>query len=189
MRILGGKFKGRKLVSPQVRTTRMMTSSLKTALFDTLRPYMENSVVLDLFAGSGAVGIEALSQGAKFAYFVDINRVPIDCIRQNISQLKLESCSKILKADAFKVLSQLECEPIDILILCPPYPFTPEQMKELILLADKRSELFSDDALVFFELPKQYRSDIETLELKNFQIKKTRPSGTSFVIFYERRQS
>ena len=90
LRVLGGKFRGRLLQSPRGSQTRPTTSMLRKAVFDILQNSIEDFRFLDLFAGSGAMGIEALSRGAKHATFVESHKDALRCINANLATLKLE---------------------------------------------------------------------------------------------------
>ena len=184
MRFLGGKFKDQPYSTPSVRSTRMMTSKLKKSLFDTLAPFIEGATVLEPFGGSGALGLEALGRGAKFTYFGDFNKTAIQCIHNNIKDFGLTSKTQVFFKDAFLLLEEFSLDLIDIILLCPPYTFSLEEMEKLIDTVDRRSEGMKEGSLVFFELPQFYRKSFETRPLKNFSIKKTRLVSASFVIYY-----
>jgi len=122
MRIISGQFKGRKLMSSQgIRPTE---DKVKKALFDILRPVVPGSRFLDLYAGSGAVGIEALSEGAIEAYFVDTDTGNTKIIETNLNSLKTDAKAyKILNTDADKAIEALKehKEMFDLIFLDPPY--------------------------------------------------------------------
>lgn len=118
--ILSGKFKGHKLQVPK-SNTRPTSSLVKKALFDSLRPYIEDCIFCDLFAGSGACSFEALSQGAKKCYLIEANLSAMSCIKANIEKLKVTTeCISILKK-AHKFLATAPLEDIDIFYIDPPY--------------------------------------------------------------------
>src|SRR6266567_1325542 len=100
MRIIGGSAKRRSLKSPSPSLgVRPILARIKKSLFDIIRPWLEGSQFLDLYAGSGSVGIEALSRGAEFATFVDMNPNCLSIIRQNLSNLQLFDKAKLVRAD------------------------------------------------------------------------------------------
>lgn len=123
MRVIAGQLKGRKLKAPSGLNTRPTTDRVKESIFSMIHPYLMDSMVLDLFSGTGSLGIEALSRGAKKAYFVDHNKQSISIIRENISNLGLLDQSVILFSDAIKALKELALknEKFDIIFLDPPY--------------------------------------------------------------------
>jgi 16S rRNA (guanine(966)-N(2))-methyltransferase RsmD len=122
MRVISGKFKGRKLIAE--KTIKPTEDKVRKALFDTLRPIIHKSRFLDLYAGSGAVGIEALSEGAKQAYFVDSGSGNCKTIEQNLNNLKADAaCFKILLMDCERAIAffhKLE-EKFDLIFVDPPY--------------------------------------------------------------------
>src|SRR6185437_12636332 len=120
LNILSGEFRGRPLKSPKGNQTRPTTALLRKSVFDSLRPYLEEAIFLDLFAGSGAMGLEALSAGAKHATFVDASREAIRCIRENISLLKVEEKTTVIQGDVLKVMKKLK-SPFDVIYCDPPY--------------------------------------------------------------------
>lgn len=121
MRIIAGSAKRQSLKSPSPSLgVRPILGRIKKSLFDILRPRLEGSEFLDLYAGSGAVGLEALSRGAGFVTFADLNPGCLSIIRQNVSKLQLFARAKIVKADATKQLTHLG-GPFDLIFMGPPY--------------------------------------------------------------------
>jgi 16S rRNA (guanine966-N2)-methyltransferase len=121
MRIIGGTAKRRTLKSPSPSFgVRPILARIKKSLFDILRPDLEGSDFLDLYAGSGAVGIEALSRGARFVTFVDVNPNCLSIIRQNLSKLQLFDQARLVRADITKNLSYAG-GPFDLIFMGPPY--------------------------------------------------------------------
>ncbi len=104
--ILAGKYKGRKILIPNISTTRSSKSILRESLFDTLQFDIIGSTFVEVFAGSGSVGIEALSRGAKIVYFIEKNRAVYEILRQNIENLGIES-AYITPADSFEYFGSL----------------------------------------------------------------------------------
>ena len=121
MRVIGGKFKGTPLkVYSNIRPT---SFRIRKGIFDLIREVIDGCVVLDLFAGSGALGIEALSWGAKEVVFVDIHKGCIRTVRHNISRLNILSFSQLLLKDSFKAIRDFKAKDIkfDIIFVDPPY--------------------------------------------------------------------
>ncbi|XOV83755.1 MAG: 16S rRNA (guanine(966)-N(2))-methyltransferase RsmD [bacterium] len=130
VRIIGGLWRGRKLSfdgGPDLRPTLGRT---RETLFNWLRPYIRNARVLDLFAGSGALGFEALSQGAAHATFVDTNGRTIAALQTNAAILGVQSDCHIVKADGLRFLQRLT-EPVDIVFLDPPFA-GPERLSQTV---------------------------------------------------------
>src|SRR5919202_1586835 len=105
MRVISGSAKGRKLVSPG-SATRPITDRVKENLFNILGASVVDANVLDLFAGAGSVGIEALSRGARHATFVELDREALETIRQNLQLTRLAERAEVVRADAFKFVNR-----------------------------------------------------------------------------------
>ena len=120
MRVISGSARGLKLVSPEGIKTRPTLDRVKEALFSMLYPYLSGALILDLFAGSGALGIEALSRGADKSYFIDNSGEAISCIKSNISAAKFAEASVVIKTDAIEFLKNCN-QKFDIIFLDPPY--------------------------------------------------------------------
>lgn len=120
MRVIAGQSRGRKLVSAEGRDTRPTTDRVKESMFNLLAPYVCGANVLDLFAGSGALGIEALSRGAEKAVFVEKNAAALKNIETNLENTRLKDRAEVFFGDYEKYL--LSCsEKFDIVLLDPPY--------------------------------------------------------------------
>lgn len=120
LQVLAGKLRGRPLQSPKGEQTRPTTALVRKSVFDTLRPYLEDAHFLDLFAGSGAIGIEALSNGAAHATFIENHPLALKALRHNLRTLGLEDSSTILALDAPAALKKLK-NTFDIIYSDPPY--------------------------------------------------------------------
>lgn len=120
LRIIGGHFRNRLIKSPKGIATRPTTAMLRKSVFDICQFHIENARFLDLFAGSGAMGLEALSRGAKEAVFVDNNRFAIKCIEENIQILNVAERATMMPMDAYKALKKITV-PFDLIYIDPPY--------------------------------------------------------------------
>ncbi len=135
MKIISGTFKGRMLDGFDIDGTRPTMDRVKESLFATIQNYLDNSIVLDLFSGSGNLAIEALSNNAKFAYLVDNNTKAIKTINNNIQKLGITN-AKVLKGDYQSILRSLNMK-FDLIFLDPPYKTNYlEQSIKLILEKD-----------------------------------------------------
>lgn len=154
MRVIAGKWKSKILNSPKTSKTRPTLDRVKEALFSMLMPYIQDAVVLDLFSGTGNLGIEALSRGAKFVYFNDINNDAVKTIYSNVQLTNYESCAKITKKDYEKFLKSFNEQNIqfDIIFLDPPYEAKVEE-KCLGVLA--KSNLIHKDTIIVLESDKE----------------------------------
>ena len=127
MRIVTGKFKGREIISPPKSIELRPTSDrVREAIFDVIRFNIADSVFLDLFAGSGAIGIEAISEGARFSVFVEKNPVALRVIKQNIKMLGIENQALVIKQDVLNFIKspfsfESFKEKFDFVFLDPPY--------------------------------------------------------------------
>ena len=120
MRVISGKARGLKLLAPEGMDTRPTTDRVKESVFNILMPYLPADSVLDLFAGSGAMGIEALSRYCGCCVFVENNRVSLDIIHKNINKAGLSDISKVVQCDALSFLSSANSG-FDLIFLDPPY--------------------------------------------------------------------
>lgn len=180
MQIVGGTKKGLKLLSVKGDSTRPILDRVKTALFDTIREDIKGKTFLDLFGGSGSVGLEALSQGAKHATFIDINKNAIYTLKENTKKTGFLNESTILFKDAFKFLTTNK-DKFDIIFIAPP------QYKELWIkaleLVDDNLSVLSPSLVIVQIDPKEYK---EKLNLKNLKEEKQKRYGNTVLIFYKK---
>lgn len=123
MQIISGMFRSRKILAPKGQETRPTSSRLREALFNICQGNIEGVDFLDLFAGSGAMGFEALSRGARSAMFVDRSKESIRCIRSNASMFDVEEQVRVVYSDVFEAIKKLSKEgtSFDIIYADPPY--------------------------------------------------------------------
>ncbi len=178
LRILGGELKGREVKSPNIASTRPVTSLLRKSIFDTCQFFIEGARVLDAFAGSGALGIEALSRGASFACFIDNNPIAARCIRENLTTLKLKERSLLLEEDAFLFLADYDKEPFDILFIDPPYPIGLLGYSKLLDCL-KTTHALSPTSHIFLEAPSNLTSPLTPQIESLFTLKKARKSSST----------
>jgi len=149
MRVISGSARGRKLVVPKGDLTRPTGDRVREAIFNSLFSLaaIEGATVLDLFAGSGALGIEALSRGAAHATFVENDRQALSAIRTNLESLGFEGNATVVAGDALNYLAR--GEGWDLLLLDPPYGF--DRWDELVALVHDAEVVFESDREI--ELP------------------------------------
>lgn len=180
MRVIAGSAKGHRLQSVPGDSTRPMTDRAKEAFFSILGDWIEGAAVLDLFGGTGAVGIEALSRGAERAQFVERNRRAVETIRANLLHCKLEEFAVVEPGDSFHFLQQYRGEPFDLIFIAPP------QYEELWLkalrLVDQRPELLYEDGVVVVQI---HPREDTPLALQNLTEYDRRTYGSVLLIFYE----
>lgn len=153
MRVISGDSKGKKLVDNKFSHIRPTTDKVKQALFTKLQFFIEEKRVLDLFAGTGALGIEALSRKASEVVFVDSNIKSVLLIKQNLKNLGLQA--KVIKSDALKFLNQ-KIGKFDLIILDPPYA---SKLYEPALEKIAEQDLLEDDGIIVCEHEKNEKID------------------------------
>jgi 16S rRNA (guanine966-N2)-methyltransferase len=121
VRIVGGKFAGRNLTSPLDRRVRPTAEHVRAALLDLLDPELKDARVLDLFAGTGALGLEAISRGARSADFVEFRPASLHALKANIAALRLRDHTRVFKRDALPFVAVLDADRYDITFADPPY--------------------------------------------------------------------
>lgn len=162
MRIIAGKYKSRVLVGFDGEDVRPTSDRAREALFNILYPKIIGASVLDLFCGSGAVGIESLSRGAKRVVFNDISKTSLGILRKNLSALKIKEDGEevqIFGQDYATCLSMVK-GPFDVIFLDPPYRLDVLE-KALALIVKNR--LLSSDGVVVYECDKEYSIEIDGL--------------------------
>lgn len=179
MRVIAGSAKGTPLLPVPGETTRPITDRVKESLFDILGPFVEGARVLDLFAGTGGVGIEALSRGAHEAVFVERDRRALATIRRNLEATHLADRARVVGGDVFGYLSRPPEEPFDLIYIAPP------QYKRLWLQAlqaiDRPGYLTSDGLAVVQIFPKED----EPVSLQHLERCDERRYGSTLLIFHE----
>ncbi|MCP4197060.1 MAG: 16S rRNA (guanine(966)-N(2))-methyltransferase RsmD [Proteobacteria bacterium] len=165
MRIISGKAKGKKLLAPPGRKVRPTLDRVREALFSSLGSRVEGALVLDLFAGSGALGLEALSRGAAYAVFVEQSKPVQEVVRRNISQLGFDAVAKLIAGEATRTLKLLEKrgESFDLVFLDPPYgpskkPNQPSLLDRTLLEIASKS-LLRSAGIVVAEHPRETTLD------------------------------
>lgn len=157
MRVIGGTAKRLQLKTLDGIETRPTTDRIKETLFNMINPYIYDCAFLDLFAGSGGIGIEALSRGAKEAVFVEKNPKAMACVKENLAYTKLSPNATLMTTDVLTALRKLEGEKtFDYIFMDPPYDHELEKMV-LEYLAD--SSLVAEDGVIIVEASKDTKFD------------------------------
>lgn len=140
MRVIAGKYKSRRLEAPQGIETRPTSDRLRETLFNVVSPGIENTVWLDLFAGSGAIGIEALSRGASSVYFVESSAAASRTIRKNLHTLEIKEGAEVFERDVVAALRMLDTLLVtcDFVFLDPPYRKLGDYERVLSFLSQSR---------------------------------------------------
>lgn len=157
MRIVGGLHKGKKLFNPKSDITRPTSDRVREALFNRLLHGIEDfelkdSNVLDLYAGTGALGLEALSRGAKYTLFIEEAVEPRGLIRQNIELLELTGQTKLFRRDATNLGPMKRYQPFNLVFIDPPYN---QGLAEKSMLSAIKGKWLKDNALIIVEEAKQ----------------------------------
>ena len=173
MRIIAGIYRRRRLQTPGGRETRPMPDRLRETLFSILGGRVADKVFVDLYAGSGAVGLEALSRGARKVVFLENGRTAAEAVEQNVRMLGAEASCSVLRAKAEGVLPGIEG---DIYFLGPPYPMPEEYEKTLGILGVSPPELVIAQHAKTHALGERY-GDLERF--------RTVTQGTNRLTFYE----
>ncbi len=170
MRIISGSQKNKKILAPKGLSTRPTSSRLRETLFNICQNQIEGACFLDLFAGSGAIGLEALSRGAESVTFIDQDKNSIRCIQKNIKAMGFESHAKVLHGDALMWLAKLGT--FDFIYVDPPYTEKNRDVSyssEVLQMIEER-EMIRPGGMLFMEESLQWKPDLDSLtrlELKN----------------------
>lgn len=186
MRVVTGEAKGRKLKGPKTPGTRPIIDRVKTALFDILSTRIEDVRFLDLFAGVGSVGIEALSRGAAHATFIEMNYSVLKLVRENLQITGLADRAETLHTDAFKFLqtaaSGTPRPPYDIIYVAPPQ--YREMAARALTLLDT-SPLAPEIGLVIIQIHPKERPVVAAVPLTRLHLTDERRYGSTLLMFYK----
>lgn len=179
MYVISGKYKGHKIKGYKLEGTRASMARLRESLFAMLNPYLDNAIVLDLFAGTGSLGLEAISNGAGFVFFNDSNALAIKACQSNLEALK-ETRYKASILDYKRALKHYLEEKIvfDIVFLDPPY--------DMHIIEDLQEELLkilNDKALLVCEISTKYNPIINS----HYKLLKEKKYGDKKVLILEKR--
>lgn len=180
MRIIAGKAKGRKLIPPATMETRPTLDRVKEAMFSMIQGYIPQAVVVDVFAGTGSLGLEAASRGASEVYLVDKSPVTFPLLKENVINLKFEDFCTPLNMDSYDALRSLaeKNKKFDIIFIDPPYckEMIPEAMQIV-----KEKDLLKEDGIIV--------TKIDTIEeiyegYKDIKLTRSKKYGNTTVCFY-----
>ena len=181
MRVIAGTARSLPLKTPDGADTRPTTDRIKETLFNMLQPDIPGAVFVDLFSGSGGIGIEALSRGARRAYFVETAGKALECIRQNLSFTKLEDRAIVIRQDACSALRCIREETVDIVFMDPPYGYGHEQNVMAVL---RDMQYVTEDTLIIVEA--SLKTDFTWLKNSGFVLVKEKTYKTNKHIFCRR---
>ncbi|MEP7286520.1 MAG: 16S rRNA (guanine(966)-N(2))-methyltransferase RsmD [Chloroflexota bacterium] len=184
MRVIAGTARGRLLKRVPGEGTRPIMDRVKEALFSILGPSIQDATFLDLYAGTGSVGIEALSRGAARAAFVENARFAIATIDENLKATKLEDRARIVRRDVRDYLRQSNPEPFEYIYIAPPQ--YKNLWSETLLLLDKHIEHVQPDGIVIVQIDPEEKQPIALQTLVPFD---ERRYGHTLLWFFERPSS
>lgn len=183
MRIIAGKARSLPLKTVPGMDTRPTTDRIKETLFNMIHLELPGAAFLDLFAGSGGIGLEAISRGAKRAVFVEQNRKAAACIQENINFTKFNQESVLLCMDVFAALRRMEAkEQFDIVFMDPPYG---KLLEKQVLEYFKDSDIITKETLIIVEA--SLETDFSYLEEFGYELRKVKKYKTNVHAFIQRR--
>ncbi len=179
-RIIAGKARGMRLSAVPGDITRPVTDRVKESLFNIIGADILDATLLDLFGGTGSIGIEALSRGALLVRFVDLNRAAVDTIKKNLAYTRLEKSAEVFQADSFSYLKQKPDRQFDYVYVAPPQ-YKGFWQNTLDVL-DQNAGWLAPDAWVIAQVdPVEYRK----LQLSHFTEFDQRRYGSTLLVFYQ----
>ncbi|MGV8050571.1 MAG: 16S rRNA (guanine(966)-N(2))-methyltransferase RsmD [Anaerolineaceae bacterium] len=181
LRVIGGKAKGLHLKAVPGDTTRPITDLVKEALFNILGDEIRDAKILDLFGGTGAVGIEALSRGAASVVFLDKSGQAVKTIQQNLESTHLSNFAKVIRTDAFGYLSTRTDQVFDLIYIAPPQ--YKQMWQKAMKLVDEQPSLLANEGQIIVQI-----NPLEWVEilLKNFRGFDQRKYGDTLLVFFEK---
>ena len=183
LRVIAGTAKGLHLKTVPGDSTRPITDIVKEALFNIIAPEIQGNKVLDLFGGTGAVSIEALSRGAETAVIIDKSQTAAGVIRQNLETARFAKRAKIICGDAFSYLSAQVKENFDLIYIAPPQ-YKDMWQKAVKMLDHDPAWLATDGQMIVQINPLEWAE----LPLENLQVFDQRKYGDTLLVFYEHKE-
>ena len=182
LRVISGKAKGRRLKDVPGDTTRPVTDMVRQALFNILAGDVIDSTWWDLFAGTGAIGIEAISRGATFVRFSDLNRLPVEVIKANLEICKLSDQAEVRRGDAFAMLASPPDREFDYVYVAPPQ--YKEMWSQALLALDANPGWLSEGGWAVAQI---HPREFQELELRNLEKFDERKYSNTLLVFYEKK--
>ena len=178
MRVIAGTARSLRLKTPDGIDTRPTTDRIKETLFNMLQPYIPDAVFIDLYSGSGGIGIEALSRGARHAYFVENNKNAIACITANLQFTRFTDRATVLKQDVLSALQGIREKEADIIFMDPPYD---KDYEKEVLRVLSSAPYVTERTLIVVE--SSLECDFSYMEQMGFMITKDKRYKTNKHIF------
>ena len=184
MRIISGKRRGYKLKAPDGLSTRPTTDRVKESVFNIIQSHLPCGFVLDMFAGSGAMGIEALSRGARSAWFIENNRSAVACIKENLMFTKLADRAVVRQEDVLRFLSRgqiPDVDAFDLIFMDPPYR---KGLEQQVLQLLSSAAFVTEDTLLITEAAAE--TDFSYVQDLGFAVVRTKLYKTNKHVFLQR---
>jgi len=181
LRVIAGSAKGRRLKDVPGETTRPVMDRVKEALFSILYRDVDDSTWWDVFGGTGAIGIEALSRGASFVRFSDLNRTPVEVIKANLQTCGFSAKAEVRRGDAFALLSAPPDRSFDYIYIAPPQ--YKEMWSKTLMLVDENPGWLSESAWVIVQIDPREAQDVPLKNLEKFDERKY---GNTLLVFYQK---
>jgi len=183
-RIISGKARGMHLKSVPGDTTRPITDVVKEALFNILAGDIIDADLLDLFGGTGSVGIEALSRGAHFARFIDLNAAAVRTIKSKLEQTRTQDQAEVFQSDAFSYLRRTPDHPFHYIYVAPPQ--YKNMWEKALLEIDQHISWLTPDGCVIVQIdPKEYKE----MPLEQLVETEQRKYGNTLLVFYDQKSN
>ena len=180
IRVIAGSAKGKKLKQVPGSTTRPVTDRVKEAFFNIIKLDLPDCNLLDLFAGTGSIGIEALSQGAGFVRFIELDRFAHRTVLENLDITELAEKAEVLRMDAFSYLGRRPDRKFDYVYIAPPQ--YKQMWKKALETLDKNIDWVSEESWVIVQI---HPIELEPVTLENLVEFDQRRYGSTLLIFYE----
>ena len=182
MRVIAGTARSLPLKAPEGLNTRPTTDRIKETLFNMLQSHICDCIFVDMFSGSGGIGIEAISRGAKKAYFIENAPKAISCIEENLAFTKFADRAIVLKQDAYAALNSIDENQVDIIFMDPPY--NQEHEKRILSMLGSMNYV-TEDTLIVVEA--ELKTDFSYLEEYGFEIYKEKCYKTNKHLFLNKK--
>lgn len=185
MRVIAGKARRLLLETPAGKQTRPTSDKIKETLFNILQPEMADCDFLDIFAGSGGIGIEALSRGARSAVFIENNRAALACIEKNLAHTGFSEQAEVIPMEALRALERLQIKGVffDVVFMDPPYD---KGFDEQVLAFLSHSQIVGESTLLVLE--EEVHRDISFIEDLGFVVERVKEYKTNKHIFFRREE-
>ncbi len=183
MKIITGYLSGRKIDFIKSKSIRPTKNIVRKAIFDVLREWIVGKKVIELFAGTGILGIEAISNGAEKVIFVEVEKKCIDLIKKNLKQLNIEEKAEVKKGYVEDMIEQFKDIKYDLIIIDPPYDYSEEKIGKIINKVVKFNVINKNGIIVY-----EHRKDSKIFEINGIEIYKRKNYGKTEVIYLRRRK-